>query len=150
MLSPSQGRDVAKVVVLADDKMGQQKVNKATPEHPKRRELIWLNRALQPACPSHRESLAATFNPKVTGSIPVRPMRRKKCLPRTPGVSVSERVHRPLVSQRRRLLAVGGDVHGRERRRMRGLRGPSPAPRLPREPRRRRPLVDAVPDVAEP
>jgi hypothetical protein len=54
--------------------MGQQKVNKATREHPIWSELIWLNQALRPGIPSGQESRASTLNPKVEGSIPARPM----------------------------------------------------------------------------
>jgi len=35
---------LAQFVVRADDKLGQQKVNKAAPEHPRTSELIRLNR----------------------------------------------------------------------------------------------------------
>src|SRR5512133_799689 len=62
------------LVVYTEDKMGQQNVNKAAPEHPRTCELIWLNGAFRPACPSRHKSLAPTFNSKVTGSIPVRPI----------------------------------------------------------------------------
>jgi hypothetical protein len=34
-------------VVQIEDALGQQKVNKPAPEHPKARELIWLNRPLR-------------------------------------------------------------------------------------------------------
>jgi hypothetical protein len=54
--------------------MGQQKVNKATREHPIWSELIWLNQALRPGIPSGQESRASTLNPKVEGSNPSRPM----------------------------------------------------------------------------
>ena len=52
-------RSTTKVVVGTDDKMGQQKVNKAMREHPIRSELIWLNRPLQRVIASGRESQGA-------------------------------------------------------------------------------------------
>jgi hypothetical protein len=66
------------VVSLANAE-GQQKVNNVAPERPKPSELIWLNQALRPAFARAPKRLASTFNPKVTGSIPVRPISRTSC-----------------------------------------------------------------------
>jgi hypothetical protein len=55
--------------------MGQQKINKTTPDHPSLRKWNRLNEAADPAAPRVRERPASTFNPKVAGSIPARPMR---------------------------------------------------------------------------
>jgi len=54
--------------------MGHQKVNKAAPEDTRNRELIGLNHAVRPASSSQQKRLPATFNPKVAGSIPARPI----------------------------------------------------------------------------
>ena len=74
---------LARSVVRAGDKLGQREVNTAAPEHPGTRDVIWLNRALRPACTSHHERLASTFNPKVAGSRPARPHETRED-PRTP------------------------------------------------------------------
>ena len=57
--SGSRRAALPKVVVGTDDKMGQQKVNKAMREHPIRSELIWLNRPLRRVIASGRENPGA-------------------------------------------------------------------------------------------
>jgi hypothetical protein len=73
--------------------MGQQKVNNAVPEHPKLSELIWLNGTLRPAFPSHHKRLASTFNPKVAGSIPARPITNSLQIGSSRATSSLERVN---------------------------------------------------------
>jgi hypothetical protein len=63
-------------VVYMDSGMGQQKVNNATREHPRRSEAIWLNQPLRRVIASRHESPAFTLNPKVEGSNPSRPIRQ--------------------------------------------------------------------------
>jgi hypothetical protein len=70
---------VTRFVVSADDSAGQQKVNKSIPERPSTRERICLNHAIWPAAARTQERLESTFNPKVAGSIPARPMIGSRC-----------------------------------------------------------------------
>jgi hypothetical protein len=73
--------------------MGQQKVNDAAPAHPSGPELIWLSDARCPASPSHHETVAPTFNPKVAGSIPARPIPRELTRADTKGGPLSRPRH---------------------------------------------------------
>jgi len=63
-------------VASSDDTAGQQKVNKWIPRRPSTRERIWLDNAIWPAAARTHERLASTFNPKVAGSIPARPIEK--------------------------------------------------------------------------
>jgi hypothetical protein len=86
--------------------MGQQKVNEAAPEHPRRSELTWLNHALRPAFPSRQKSPESTFNPKVAGSIPDRPIassQDNQRAARTVGVQACRRTCSSLQSAAARL-----------------------------------------------
>jgi hypothetical protein len=62
-------------VVNMSVKLGQQRVNRSAPEHPRLLERNQLDEAVRPAGPRVREGLASTFNPKVAGSIPARPSK---------------------------------------------------------------------------
>src|SRR5215208_2266531 len=46
------------------DETGQRKVNTFPPEHPRRPELIWLNRVFRRACPSHTRAWRPLLIPR--------------------------------------------------------------------------------------
>jgi hypothetical protein len=68
--------------------VGQQEVNKAAPEHARTRELIRLDCAHRPGFPKCHKRPASTFNPKVAGSIPARPIKSENT--REPGQSTRD------------------------------------------------------------
>src|SRR5262249_32008730 len=54
---------------------GRRRVNKWVPSVLTSGKIIWLNRAIHTALASALEAFRPTFNPKVAGSIPPRPIR---------------------------------------------------------------------------
>ncbi len=65
-------------VAASGDAMGQQRVNKSTPRRPSVLERNWLDEAIRPVRSRAPETLASTFNPKVAGSIPARPIASER------------------------------------------------------------------------
>jgi hypothetical protein len=58
------------------DEPGQQQVNRIARLSPISPEPIWLNGALCEFTREHAKPAASTFNPKVAGSIPARPIKK--------------------------------------------------------------------------